>query len=53
LPAYENIGKTLIQKVFNESNSSFTASSPGHDILWEMGKSGQKEGALIITQFFN
>jgi hypothetical protein len=26
----------LIQKVFNKSNSSFSAPRPGHNILWEM-----------------
>jgi hypothetical protein len=53
LPAYKNVGKTLIQKVFNESGLSFTASRPGHSLLWEMRKNGQKEGALIIIPFFN
>jgi hypothetical protein len=53
LPVYCNTGNTLIQKVFNESTSSFTAARPGHNILWEMGKNGQKEGALIIIPFFN
>jgi hypothetical protein len=24
-----------------------------HNILWEMEKNGQKEGALIIIPFFN
>jgi hypothetical protein len=43
----------LIQKVFNESESSFTAPRPGHNILWEMGKNGQKKGVLIIIPFFN
>jgi hypothetical protein len=43
----------LIQKVFIKSNSSFTASRPGYNILWEMGKNGQKEGTLIIIPFFN
>jgi hypothetical protein len=43
----------LIQKVFNESESSFTAPRPGHNILWEMGKNGQKGGTLIIIPFFN
>jgi hypothetical protein len=46
LPAYYNIN-------FNESNSSFTAPRPGHNILWEMGKNGQKEGALIKIPFFD
>jgi hypothetical protein len=53
LPPYQNTGKTLIQKVFSESDSSFTAPRPGHNILWEMGKNGQKEEALIIIPFFN
>jgi hypothetical protein len=39
--------------VFNGSNSSFTAPRPGHNILWEMGKNGHKEGAFIIKLFFN
>jgi hypothetical protein len=43
----------LIQKVFNGSDSNFTALMFGHNILWEMGKNGQKEGALIIIPFFN
>jgi hypothetical protein len=43
----------LIQRVFNKSDSSFTALRPGHSILWEMRKDGQKEGALIIIPFFN
>jgi hypothetical protein len=43
----------LIQKVFNKSNSSFIAPRPGHNILWEMGKMAQKEGALIIIPFLN
>jgi hypothetical protein len=46
-------GKILIQKVFNKSNSSFTVPSLGHNILWEMRKDGQKEGALIIIPFLN
>jgi hypothetical protein len=43
----------LIQKFFNRSDSSFTAPRPGHNILWEMGKNGQKVEALIIIPFFN
>jgi hypothetical protein len=43
----------LIQKVFNESDSSFTAPRPGHNILWETRKNGQKRGALIKIPFFN
>jgi hypothetical protein len=43
----------LIQKVFNESDSSFIAPRPGLSIFWEMGKYGQKEGALTIIPFFN
>jgi hypothetical protein len=43
----------LIQIVFNESDSSFTAPRLGHSILWEMRKDGQKEAALIITPLFN
>jgi hypothetical protein len=42
----------LTQKVFNERDSSFTAPRSGHSILWEMGKNGQKEGA-VITPFFS
>jgi hypothetical protein len=42
----------LIQKSFIKSNSSFTAPRLGHNILWEMRKDGQKEGALIIITFF-
>jgi hypothetical protein len=42
----------LIQKVFSESDSSFTAPRLVHSILWEMRKDGQKEAALIIP-FFN
>jgi hypothetical protein len=52
-PAYENVGKILIQKVFNKSDSSFTAPRLGHSVLWEMRKDGQKEGTLIIIPFFN
>jgi hypothetical protein len=48
-----NIGKALIQKVFNESDSRFTAPRPAYNILWEMGKNCQKEGALIIMPFFS
>jgi hypothetical protein len=43
----------LIQKAFRKSDSSFTAPRLGHNILWEMRKDGQKEGALIIITFFN
>jgi hypothetical protein len=43
----------LNQKVFNESDSSFAAPMPGHSILWQMGKRGQKEGTLIIIPLFN
>jgi hypothetical protein len=35
-------GKTSIQKVFNESDSSFTAPRPVHSILWEMNKNARK-----------
>jgi hypothetical protein len=42
----------LIQKVFSKSNSSFTALRLGHNILWEMRKDGQKEGALLIISSF-
>jgi hypothetical protein len=42
----------LIQKVFSKSYSSFTVLRLGHNILWEMRKDGQKEGALIIIPFF-
>jgi hypothetical protein len=60
-PSFQDPGKNplacllkhWIQKVFNESDSSFIAPRPGHNILWEMGKNGQKEGALIIIPFFN
>jgi hypothetical protein len=45
--------KRMIQKVFNETDSSFTAPRPGHSILCEMGKNGQKEGTLTIIPFFN
>jgi hypothetical protein len=31
----------------------FTAPRLGHNILWEMRKDGQKEGALIKIPFFN
>jgi hypothetical protein len=31
----------------------FYCARPGHNILWEMGKNGQKVGALIIISFFN
>jgi hypothetical protein len=43
----------LIQKFFNESDSIFTASRPGHNIPWDMGKNDQKEGALIIIPLFS
>jgi hypothetical protein len=45
--------KNLDPESLQRSDSSFTAPKPGHNILWEMGKNGQKEGALIIILFFN
>jgi hypothetical protein len=43
----------LIQKAFSKNNSSFTAPRLVHNILWEVRKDGQKEGALIIIPSFN
>jgi hypothetical protein len=45
--------KNIVQKVFSKSDSSFTALRLGHNILWEMRKDGQKDGALIIVPLFN
>jgi hypothetical protein len=45
--------KDLDPESLHKSNSSFTAPRLGHNILWEMRKDGQREGALIIIPFFN
>jgi hypothetical protein len=53
LPAYKKHWKDLDPGSLQQKNSSFTEPRLSHNILWEMRKDGQKEGALIITPFFN